>query len=92
MCTWWATVKTIYSLIYINLYTIKVSSGVAKGGQGERSPQTRKICKKWGTARASASSEPREQQKFQIFVNFLKILLKFSKTFKFFLKNFQNCQ
>ena len=62
------------------------------GGQGERSPQTRKICKGWKTASASASSEPREQEKFQIFVNFLKILLKFSKTFKFFLKHFQNYQ
>ena len=61
-------------------------------GQGERSPQTRKIFKEWGTARASASREPGEQQKIQIFVNFLKILLKFSKAFKFFLKNFQNFQ
>ena len=32
-----ATVKTIYSLIYIKLYTIQVSSGVAGRGQGERS-------------------------------------------------------
>ena len=87
VCTW-ATVKTIYSLI--KLYTIQVSSVVAReGGQGERSPQNLKICKRWGTARASASSKPREQRKIQIFVNFLKILLKFSKTFKFFLKNFK---
>ena len=48
-----------------------------QGGQGERSPQTRKICKGWETVRASASSEPREQQKIKIFVNFLKILLNF---------------
>ena len=46
------------------------------GGQGERSPQTRKICKGWETVRASASSEPREQ-KIKICVNFLKILLNF---------------
>ena len=56
------------------------------GGTGGTFPQTRKICKGWGTARASASSMPRVQQKIQIFVTVLKILLKFSKTFKFFLK------
>ena len=47
------------------------------GGQGERSPQTQKICKGWETVRVSASSEPREQQKIKIFVNFFKILLNF---------------
>ena len=86
---------TVFSnLLYIKLslhvYTIQVSSGVAReGGTGWTFPQTRKICKGWGTARASASSEPREQQKYQIFVNFIKILLKFSKIFKLFLKTFK---
>ena len=57
-----------------------------KGGrQGERSSQTWKICKGCKTFRASASSEPREQGKIKIFVNFLNNFIKnFSKTFKIF--------
>ena len=75
----------VYSLNYI-----RYKSAVASpGGQGEHSVQTRKICKGCGRARASAYSEPKEQRKNQIFVNFLKIILKFSKTFKFFLKYFK---
>ena len=59
------------------LYTSQQCRRQGGVGQGERSPQTRKICKGWETVRASASSEPREQQKIKIFVNFFKILLKF---------------
>ena len=73
---------------------IQVSTGVAGGGEhGERSPETRKICKGWEIVRASASSEHREQHKIKILLIFLKMFIKiFSKTFKFFLKHFQNFQ
>ena len=42
----WATVKTIYSLIYIKLYTIQVSSNVARGGgRGNVPPKPGKLAK-----------------------------------------------
>ena len=64
------------------------------GGTGGTFPPNPENLQGWETARAeSASSEPREQQKkFKFLLILLKILLNFSKTFKFFLKNFQNCQ
>ena len=60
-----------------------------KGGGGKNvPPKPPKICKEWGTAYASASSKPRDQEKIKLFLIFV-ILLEFSITFKNFLITFK---
>ena len=75
-----------------SLYFQTIEAPVASPGgreQWERPPQTREICKGWGTTHASASSEPRKQEKIQIFVNLKKFLLKVFSSFKIFLITFK---
>ena len=88
MCTR-ATVKTIYSLIFIKLYRTSQlwrRQGVTRG---TFHPNPENLQRMGNSPRRTAS---RATEKIKFVLIFLKILLKFSKTFKFFLKHFQNCQ
>ena len=77
---------SIYSLIYIKLYTIQVSSGIARGEQEERSPKPGKFAKDGEQPAPQPAVNLESNKNFKFLLTFLKILLKFSKTFKFFLK------
>ena len=81
----------IYSLIYIKLYTIEVSSGIARGNR-ENAPKPEKFAKDGEQPAPQPAVSLDSNKKFKFLLNFFKILLKFSKTSKFFLKHFQKCQ
>ena len=89
-------IELFFRHILQQFHIIATSSGSKEeGGTGKTfpSPETRKICKGWGTCHTSASNENRMYKNFKKFsLNFSKFLLKNFKNFQNCFKNFQNFQ